>query len=92
MVFGCFFFGIFVNKIGVKKVFIIGIFGYVFYLVLFYVNNCYGMEWFVFFGGVICGIVVFVFWVLEGVIVFGYGDIKDWGKFIGIWFGFCEFG
>lgn len=73
MVFGCFLFFILFNRFGVKKVLIFGIFGYVFYLVVLYVNNWYGIEWFVLFGGVICGIVVFVFWVFEGVIVLGYG-------------------
>lgn len=46
-----------------------------------YVNNRYGVEWFVLFGGVTCGIAASALWASEGAIALGYGDIKDRGKF-----------
>ncbi|CAP71851.1 uncharacterized protein PODANS_6_7900 [Podospora anserina S mat+] len=92
MVFGCPLFGILANKIGVKKVLIIGTLGYAPYSASLYVNNRYGTEWFVLFGGVTCGIAASALWASEGAIALGYGDIKDRGKFTGIWLGLRELG
>jgi hypothetical protein len=81
MVFGCTIFGIVANRIGVKKVLIIGTLGYAPYSASLYVNNRYGTEWFVLFGGVTCGIAASALWASEGAIALGYGDVKDRGKF-----------
>ena len=81
MVFGCTIFGILANRIGVKKVLIIGTLGYAPYSASLYVNNRYGTEWFVLFGGAICGVAASALWASEGAIALGYGDIKDRGKF-----------
>lgn len=51
MVFGCSIFAILANKIGLKNVLIIGTLGYAPYSASMYVNNRYGVEWFVLFGG-----------------------------------------
>ncbi|KAL2018685.1 hypothetical protein VTK56DRAFT_520 [Thermocarpiscus australiensis] len=92
MVFGCTLFGILANKIGVKKVLIIGTLGYAPYSASLYVNNRYGTEWFVLFGGVTCGIAASALWASEGAVALGYGDVKDRGKFTGIWLGLRELG
>ncbi|KAK4183504.1 major facilitator superfamily domain-containing protein [Podospora australis] len=92
MVFGCTLFGILANKIGVKTVLIIGTLGYAPYSASLYVNNRYGTEWFVLFGGVTCGIAASALWASEGAIALGYGDVKDRGKFTGIWLGLRELG
>jgi MFS family permease len=81
MVFGCTLFGIIANRIGVKKVLIIGTLGYAPYSASLYVNNRYGTEWFVLFGGVTCGIAASALWASEGAIALGYGNVKDRGKF-----------
>ena len=81
MAFGCTGFGILANKIGLKKVLIFGTLGYAPYSASLYVNNRYGTEWFVLFGGVTCGIGASALWATEGAIALGYGDIKDRGKF-----------
>lgn len=81
MVFGCTIFGIIANRIGVKKVLIIGTLGYAPYSASLYVNNRYGTEWFVLFGGATCGIAASALWASEGAIALGYGDVKDRGKF-----------
>jgi MFS family permease len=81
MVFGCSIFGVLANKIGIKKVLIIGTLGYAPYSASLYVNNRYGVEWFVLFGGATCGIAASALWASERAIALGYGDIKDRGKF-----------
>ncbi|KAK0377606.1 hypothetical protein CPAR01_05380 [Colletotrichum paranaense] len=92
MVFGCSFFAIMANKIGLKTVLIIGTLGYAPYSASMYVNNRYGVEWFVLFGGATCGIAASALWAAEGAIALGYADIKDRGKFTGIWLGLRELG
>ncbi|KAK0636766.1 hypothetical protein B0T17DRAFT_89572 [Bombardia bombarda] len=92
MVFGCSIFGILSNKIGLKTVLIIGTLGYAPYSASLYVNNRYGVEWFVLFGGATCGIAASALWASEGAIALGYGDIKDRGKYTGIWLGLRELG
>lgn len=74
-------FGVLANRIGVKKVLIMGTLGYAPYSASLYVNNRYGTEWFVLFGGVTCGIAASALWASEGAIALGYGDVKDRGKF-----------
>ncbi|KAL2153724.1 hypothetical protein VTH82DRAFT_4879 [Thermothelomyces myriococcoides] len=92
MVFGCTIFGVLSNMIGVKKVLIIGTLGYAPYSASLYVNNRYGTEWFVLFGGVTCGIAASALWASEGAIALGYGKVEDRGKFAGIWLGLRELG
>ncbi|KAK4041632.1 hypothetical protein C8A01DRAFT_14658 [Parachaetomium inaequale] len=78
--------------IGVKKVLIIGTLGYAPYSASLYVNNRYGTEWFVLFGGATCGIAASALWASEGAIALGYSDVQDRGKFAGIWLGLRELG
>ncbi|KAK3324406.1 major facilitator superfamily domain-containing protein [Cercophora scortea] len=92
MVFGCSIFGVLANKIGLKTVLIIGTLGYAPYSASLYVNNRYGTEWFVLFGGATCGIAASALWAAEGAIALGYGDVEDRGKFTGIWLGLRELG
>ncbi|KAJ4262958.1 hypothetical protein NW762_006571 [Fusarium torreyae] len=92
MVFGCSLFSILANKIGLKWVLIIGTLGYAPYSASLYTNNRYGTEWFVLLGGATCGIAASALWASEGAIALGYGDIKDRGKFTGIWLGLRELG
>ncbi|KPM38684.1 hypothetical protein AK830_g7882 [Neonectria ditissima] len=92
MVFGCSLFGILANKIGLKTVLIIGTLGYAPYSAALYTNNRYGVEWFVLFGGATCGIAASALWASEGAIALGYADVKDRGKFTGIWLGLRELG
>ncbi|KAK4235637.1 hypothetical protein C8A03DRAFT_17650 [Achaetomium macrosporum] len=75
-----------------QKVLIIGTLGYAPYSASLYVNNRYGTEWFVLFGGVTCGIAASALWASEGAIALGYGDVQDRGKFAGIWLGLRELG
>ncbi|KAK1997667.1 MFS general substrate transporter [Colletotrichum falcatum] len=92
MVFGCSFFAIMANKVGLKTVLVIGTLGYASYSASMYVNNRYGVEWFVLFGGATCGIAASALWAAEGAIALGYADIQDRGKFTGIWLGLRELG
>ncbi|KAK0643286.1 major facilitator superfamily domain-containing protein [Cercophora newfieldiana] len=92
MVFGCSLFSIVANKIGIKKVLIIGTLGYAPYSAALYVNNRYGTEWFVLFGGATCGIAASALWASEGAIALGYADVTNRGKFTGIWLGLRELG
>lgn len=81
MTFLCFVFGALSNKIGVKWVLVIGTLGYAPYSASLYVNNRYGVEWFVIFGGATCGIAAAALWSSEAAIALGYGKIEDRGKF-----------
>lgn len=81
MVFGCPLFAILANKFGVKNILIIGTLGYAPYSAALYVNNRYGTEWFVLFGGVTCGIGASALWASEGAIALGYPTVADRGKF-----------
>lgn len=92
MVFGCTFFSLLANKFGLKNILIIGTLGYAPYSASLYVNNRYGVEWFVLFGGVTCGIAASALWASEGAIALGYPQVKDRGKFTGIWLGLRELG
>ncbi|KAI1840760.1 hypothetical protein JX265_012955 [Neoarthrinium moseri] len=92
MVFGCPIFSILAIKYGLKRVLIIGTLGYAPYSASLYVNNRYGVDWFVLFGGVTCGIAASALWASEGAIALGYGSVKDRGKFTGIWLGLRELG
>ncbi|KAF2023482.1 MFS general substrate transporter [Setomelanomma holmii] len=90
MVFGCSLFAMLANKFGLKNVLILGTLGYAPYSASLYVNNRYGTEWFVLFGGATCGIAASALWASEGAIALGYADIHDRGKFTGIWLGLRE--
>ncbi|KAL3419907.1 hypothetical protein PVAG01_08406 [Phlyctema vagabunda] len=92
MVFGCPLFSILANKFGVKNIVILGTLGYAPYSASLYVNNRYGTEWFVLLGGVTCGIAASALWASEGAIALGYPQVKDRGKFTGIWLGLRELG
>lgn len=81
MVFGCSIFSILANKYGLKKVLIIGTLGYAPYSASLYVNNRYGVEWFVLFGGATCGIAASALWAAEGAIALGYGSVRERGRF-----------
>jgi predicted MFS family arabinose efflux permease len=56
------------------------------------VNNRYGTEWFVLFGGATCGVAASALWASEGAIALGYADVHNRGKFTGIWLGLRELG
>ncbi|KAL2065791.1 hypothetical protein VTL71DRAFT_3461 [Oculimacula yallundae] len=92
MFFGCPFFAIMANKFGLKRILMLGTLGYAPYSASLYVNNRYGVEWFVLFGGVTCGIAASALWASEGAIALGYPAVKDRGKFTGIWLGLRELG
>jgi MFS family permease len=81
MVFGCSIFGVLSNKIGLKWTLVIGTLGYAPYSAALYVNNRYGVEWFVILGGATCGIAASALWASEGAIALGYADVGDRGKF-----------
>ena len=81
MAFGCSIFSIFANRFGLRRILIIGTLGYAPYSAALYVNNRYGVEWFVLFGGVTCGIAASALWASEGAIALGYPSVEDRGKF-----------
>lgn len=81
MVFGCSIFSLLANKFGVKAILILGTLGYAPYSASLYVNNRYGTEWFVLFGGATCGIAASALWASEGAIALGYGTVRDRGRF-----------
>ncbi|KAL4786421.1 major facilitator superfamily domain-containing protein [Aspergillus varians] len=92
MVFGCPLFSILANRYGLRRVLILGTLGFAPYSASMYVNNRYGTEWFVLFGGVTCGIAASALWSAEGGIALGYGGVTDRGKYTGIWLGLRELG
>ncbi|KAH8652237.1 major facilitator superfamily domain-containing protein [Xylariales sp. PMI_506] len=92
MVFGCSIFAALANRWGLKKVLIIGTLGYAPYSAALYVNNRYGVQWFVLFGGATCGIAASALWATEGAIAIGYSSVKDRGRFTGLWLGLRELG
>ncbi|KAL4739213.1 major facilitator superfamily domain-containing protein [Aspergillus similis] len=92
MVFGCPLFSILANRYGLRRVLILGTLGYAPYSASLYVNNRYGTEWFVLFGGATCGIAASALWSSEGAIALGYGGVRDRGKNTGIWLGLRELG
>ncbi|CAN9204189.1 unnamed protein product [Alternaria alternata] len=92
MVFGCSLFAILANKFGLKNILLLGTLGYAPYSASLYVNNRYGVEWFVLLGGATCGIAASALWASEGAIALGYADVHNRGKFTGIWLGLRELG
>jgi MFS family permease len=81
MVFGCLIFSALANKFGLKPILILGTLGYAPYSAALYVNNRYGTECFVLFGGVTCGIAASALWASEGAIALGYPTVSERGKF-----------
>ena len=81
MVFGCPLFAILANRYGLRRVLVLGTLGYAPYSASLYVNNRYGTEWFVLFGGATCGIAASALWSSEGAIALGYGGVADRGKY-----------
>ncbi|PGH35778.1 hypothetical protein GX50_01361 [[Emmonsia] crescens] len=92
MAFGCTIFGVLGNRYGLRRVLIFGTLGYAPYSAALYVNNRYGTEWFVLFGGVTCGLAASALWAAEGAIAIAYPTVKDRGKMTGIWLGLRELG
>ncbi|OJD26447.1 hypothetical protein ACJ73_02178 [Blastomyces percursus] len=90
--FGCTIFGVLGNRYGLRKVLIFGTLGYAPYSAALYVNNRYGPEWFVLFGGVTCGLAASALGAAEGAIAMAYPTVKDRGKMTGIWLGLRELG
>ncbi|KAL4922139.1 hypothetical protein BDW62DRAFT_217948 [Aspergillus aurantiobrunneus] len=84
IMFGCPLFSILANRYGLRRVLILGTLGYAPYSASLYVNNRYGTERSVLFGGVTCGIAASALWSSEGAIALGYGA--------GIWLGLSELG
>ncbi|PGG97794.1 hypothetical protein AJ79_09092 [Helicocarpus griseus UAMH5409] len=92
MAFGCTIFGVLATRYGLRRVLIFGTLGYAPYSASLYVNNRYGTEWFVLFGGVTCGLAASALWAAEGAIAIAYPTVKDRGKMTGIWLGLRELG
>jgi hypothetical protein len=79
MVPGCLIFSILASRFGLKKVLIIGTLGYAPYAASLYVNNRYGVEWFVLLGATLCGISASALWASEGAIAVGYPLVHERG-------------
>lgn len=81
MVFLCLIFGAAANQVGVKWILVLGTLGYAPYSASLYVNNRYGVEWFVIFGGATCGIAAAALWSSEAAIALGYAGVGERGRF-----------
>lgn len=81
MVFLCLIFGAAANKIGVNWILVLGTLGYAPYSAALYVNNRYGVEWFVIFGGATCGVAAAALWSSEAAIALGYAGVGERGIF-----------
>jgi hypothetical protein len=80
------------NIIGFRWTLAIGSLGYPLYAAGLYVNNRWGVIWFVYFGAVACGISAGFFWSVEGAIATGYPEQHKRGRYIATWFTFRNFG
>jgi MFS family permease len=80
------------NIIGFRWTLAIGSLGYPLYAAGLYVNNRYGVIWFVYVGAVACGISAGFFWSVEGAISTGYPEHHKRGRYIATWFTFRNFG
>lgn len=80
------------NLIGFRWTLAIGSLGYPLYAAGLYVNNRFGIVWFVYVGAVACGISAGFFWSVEGAIVTGYPENHKRGRYIATWFTFRNFG
>jgi hypothetical protein len=92
MVPGCLIFSILASRFGLKKILIIGTLGYAPYAASLYVNNRYGVEWFVLLGATLCGISASALWASEGAIAVGYPLVQERGMYTGIWLGLRQLG
>jgi MFS family permease len=92
MVPGCLIFSILASRFGLKKILIIGTLGYAPYAASLYVNNRYGVEWFVLLGATLCGISASALWASEGAIAVGYPLVHERGMYTGIWLGLRQLG
>lgn len=92
MIFGCSIFSALANKFGLKAILIIGTLGYAPYSASLYTNNRYGVEWFVLFGAILCGVSASALWAAEGAIAVGYPLVHERGIYTGIWLGLRQCG
>lgn len=92
MTFGCPIFSVLANKFGLKNMLIVGTLGAAPYSAALYMNNRYGVEWFVLFGAVTCGISAAALWSTEGAIAIGYAEVHKRGIYAGIWLALRELG
>lgn len=92
MAFGCPIFGVLSNKFGLKKMLIIGTLGFAPYSASLYVNNRYGVQWFVLVGALTCGISAAALWTCEAAVAVGYAAVNRRGIYTGIWLGLRELG
>lgn len=80
MVILCLTFGAAANQVGVKWILMIGTLGYAPYSASLYVNNRYGVEWFVILGGATCGVAAAALWSSEAAIALGYAEVGERGR------------
>ncbi|ETN43936.1 uncharacterized protein HMPREF1541_11067 [Cyphellophora europaea CBS 101466] len=92
MTFGCPLFGVLANKFGLKPMLIIGTLGLAPYSAALYVNNRYGVAWYVLVGAVTCGISGAALWTTESAVAVGYAPPHQRGMYVAIWLGLREFG
>ncbi|KAH9428727.1 hypothetical protein MCOR02_011272 [Pyricularia oryzae] len=92
MVFGCAVFSALANKFGLKAILIVGTLGYAPYSASLYMNNRYGVEWFVLLGAALCGISASALWAAEGAIAVGYPLVHERGLYAGVWLGLRQCG
>ena len=80
------------NLIGFRWTLAVGSLGYPLYAAGLYVNNRFGVVWFVYVGAVACGISAGFFWNVEGAIVTGYPEDHKRGRYLATWFTLRNFG
>ncbi|KPV73159.1 uncharacterized protein RHOBADRAFT_38784 [Rhodotorula graminis WP1] len=89
---GCILAPVLVNKLGVKRVLILGSLGWSVYTAALYQNNRYGTEWFVILGAVICGISAGFYWASEGAILLSYPEPHTRARMLAVWLFFKNSG
>ncbi|GAA5895603.1 hypothetical protein JCM8208_005278 [Rhodotorula glutinis] len=89
---GCILAPVLVNKLGVKRVLILGSLGWSIYTAALYQNNRYGTEWFVILGAVICGVSAGFYWASEGAILLSYPEPHMRARMLAVWLFFKNSG
>jgi hypothetical protein len=92
MTIGCPLAAILLNRIGPKPMLIVSTLGLAPYSASLYLNNRYGLEWYVLFGAVLTGISASAAWTTDTAIAITYAPLQQMGTYLAICLGLRELG
>jgi hypothetical protein len=92
MTIGCPITAVLINRVGPKPMLIVSTLGLAPYSASLYLNNRYGLEWYVLFSAVLVGVSGAAAWTTETTVAITYAPLHQMGRYIAICLGLRELG